>query len=141
MPVRAKVDMKAIVKAVTDTTQDVFFIDSKTGDVLKLAKNAPMSELARFKAISDKEPDRFLRIPKSTAQDSYADINTFIATVKDKKLQDRLKVSVTGGGTMRNFLDALQPSPMEYDRWHKYRDARILGRIQDWVKQNGMESR
>lgn len=134
--------MRALARAVSDTNPDaVYFIDSNNGSVMKIGKGAPMSELARFKAESDRDPDRYLRAPRSTSEESYGDIAAFIATVKDKKLQERLQTAVRGGGTMRNFLDSLQPVPAEYDRWHKFREARILGRCTEWVRQNGMETR
>ena len=70
---------------------------------------------------------------------SHEDYDYFLVpTVKDKKLQDRLRVAVSGGGTMRNFLDALTPIPAERERWYKFRESRIRERLLSWLKQNGM---
>jgi hypothetical protein len=138
-PAKGKVALRALLNAVADTATDVvYYVDSHSGDVLKIARSTPMPELARFKSQADKDPDRFLKVPKATSEEAYGDINAFMASVKDKKLQERLRVSVAGGGTLRNFLDALNPAPIEKERWYKFRDARTQGRIEEWARQSGL---
>lgn len=139
MPANVRVSVRALMNAAQDPTADaMFYLDSKTGDVLKITRSMNLAELARFKAAADKEVDRFLKIPRPTSEETYGDMEAFRATVKDKKLADRLRLAVTGGGTLRNFVDALTPVPAEKDRWYKFRDARLGARLQDWARQNGM---
>lgn len=140
MAVKPRVSLKAFLAAVADTDQDVvFYVDSHRGEILKMSRSMPLAELARFKTMTDRDPDRFVKVPKPTAEESYGDMDAFMASVKDKKLQDRLQLSIRGGGTLRNFLDALSPNPIEKERWYKFRQARIQTRAQDWMRQNGLE--
>ncbi|MBM3462751.1 MAG: hypothetical protein FJX76_11675 [Armatimonadetes bacterium] len=136
----ARVRLTALVGAINDSATDVvYYVDSHNGDVSKISRGAPLADLARFKTMSDKDPDRFLKVPKPTGEESYGDMAEFTRTVKDRKLQERLQIAVRGGGTMRNFLDALTPSPMEKERWYKFRESRVHARARDWVRQNGLE--
>lgn len=139
MTAKVRINARALINAVQDPSPDaVFYLDSKNGEVLKITRSMNLAELARFKAMADKEADRFLKVPRSTSEESYGDMAAFRASVKDKKLQDRLQMAVSGGGTMRNFVDALTPSPQEKERWYKFRESRILARLQDWLRQNGL---
>lgn len=136
------VNARALLNAAQDPSPEaVFYVDSQKGDVLKITRSTPMAELARFKAMADKDADRFLKIPRPTSVETYADMDAFRATLKDKKLQERLQLAVSGGGTLRNYLDALNASPSEKERWYKFREARILQRLQDWLRQNGLTVR
>lgn len=134
-----RVNARALLNAAQDPSPDaVFYVDTQKGDIVKITRSTPMAELARFKAMTDKDADRFLKVPRPTGAETYGDMEAFRATVKDKKLQDRLQLAVSGGGTLRNHLDALNPSPSEKERWYKFREARMLARLQDWLRQNGL---
>jgi hypothetical protein len=139
MTPRVRVNARALLNAVQDSTPDVvYFVDSQKGDVLKVTRSMNLTELARFKQQADRDPDRFLKVPKPTGEETYGDMEAFRASLKDKKLQDRLRLATTGGGTLRNFLDTLNPVPQERDRWYKFRESRILGRLGEWLRQNGL---
>lgn len=139
MTAKVRVNARALINAVQDPSADaVFYLDSQSGEVMKITRSMNLAELARFKAMADRDRDRFLKVPRPTSEETYGDMEAFRASVKDKKLQDRLKLAVSGGGTLRNFVDALTPSPAEKDRWYKFREDRIVARLQEWLRQNGM---
>lgn len=139
MKTPARVNLKALLTALADPSPDVvIFIDSHTGEVARLSRSAPMTELARFKTQSDRDPDRFVKVPRPTAEETYSDMAAFAGSVKDKKLQDRLRLEVTGGGTLRSFVDQLLAIPTEKERWHRFRDDRVRERLQSWLRANGL---
>ena len=136
-----KVDLRALLRAVADLPQDaVLYIDCKNGETIRIMRSSPVAELTRFKSQSDREPDRFVRVPRPSSEETFGDMAAFLATVKDKKLQERLRLASTGGGTLREFLDALTPVPQEKDRWYRVREARVMERTQVWLRSNGLIS-
>jgi len=139
MKTPARVNLKAILQALADSPPDVVvYVDSQSGDCLRLSRSAPLAELARFKAQSDRDPDRFVKVPRPTGEETYSDMAAFLATVKDKKLQDRLRMEVQGGGTLRNYVDTLHASPTEKDRWYRFREERVRERLLAWLRSNGL---
>ncbi len=138
---RLPVSTRALLNAVQDPNpQVVCFVDSHNGEVLKLSPGSNMAELARFKTMSGSDPDRFLKVPRPTGAETYADLDAFCATVRDRKLADRLATAVRGGGTLRDFLDALTPVPGEKERWYRFRESRTMERLQNWLRQNGLNA-
>ena len=139
MKTPARVDLKTLLTALADPSPDVMiYIDSHSGEVARLSRSAPIAELTRFKAQSDRDPDRYVKAPRPTAEETYSDMTAFVGTVKDKKLQDRLQLEIRGGGTLRNFVDTLLSIPTEKERWHRFRDDRVRGRLQSWLRSNGL---
>lgn len=139
MAAKVRVNARALINAVADPGADaVYYLDSQSGEVKKITRSMDKVELARFKTMAERDRDRFLKVPHPTSEETYADMDAFRASVKDRKLQDRLKLAVSGGGTLRNFIDALTPSPQEKDRWYKFRETRVVARLQEWLRQNGL---
>ncbi|NDD29200.1 MAG: hypothetical protein EB084_13130 [Proteobacteria bacterium] len=135
------VNARALLQAALDPSPEaMYYVDTKKGDVVKITASMNKTELLRFKTLLDKEVDRFLKLPRPTGEETYADMAAFRATVKDKKLQERLQMAVTGGGTLRNHVDALSPVPLEKERWYKFRETRILQRLQGWLRENGLKT-
>ncbi|HEY3999688.1 MAG TPA: UPF0158 family protein [Candidatus Xenobia bacterium] len=137
-----KVDFKAVLEAHKDTAgKNVYYLDTKSGAVVNLSPTSPMSQLAAFKQRLAKEPDVLLKVPHITAEENYGDMDAFIKVIVDKKLQDRLRTAQSGGGTLRNFLDALESGhPRERDQWKLFRDQRVSGRLKNWLKENGINT-
>lgn len=139
MKTPARVNLKALQAALADPSPEVIvFIDSHSGEVFRLSRSAPMAELARFKAQADRDPDRFVKVPRPTSEETYSDMAAFTATVKDRKLQERLRREAEGSGTLRGFQDGLAPVPLEKERWHRFRDERVRQRLQVWLRSNGL---
>jgi hypothetical protein len=139
MPAPKKVDFKAVLTAHKDPTgKNVYFLDTRTGSVLNLSPTTPAAQLQAIKDRFVKEPDALLKLPFVTSEETYNDMDAFIAVVADKKLKERLRIAKSGGGTLRNFLDALQSSPREEQQWKTFREEKIQRRLKEWLKQNGV---
>jgi len=138
---QTKVEVRALLSAVTEPASDVlWYLDSHDGRALKISRSTPQAELARFKGQHERDAERFLKIPRPTSEETYSDMVAFQATVKDKKLQERLRLELSGGGTLRNFLDVLQPCAAEKQRWYNFRESRLTERIRGWLRENGLSA-
>lgn len=56
---------------------------------------------------------RFLRVPRRESRDGYRDMEAFIGTVRDERLQRRLWRAIEGRGAFRYFRDVLDERPSE----------------------------
>ncbi len=117
----------------------VSYLDTKSGTIVNISPSSPMSELQRFKERMAKEPDTLLKVPHITAEENYGDMDEFIRVCVDKKLAERLKLARSGGGTLRNFLDAMESAaPREKEQWKNFREQRIQSRLKHWLSQMGV---
>jgi Uncharacterised protein family (UPF0158) len=141
MPPKPRVRLPQLLQAVADPNPEIVpFLDTHLGEVHKIGRQASAADLARFKQASERDPDRFLRIPRTTAEESRADMVAFMATVKDKKLQERLQLALRGGGGLRDYQDKLLAVPAERERWFTFRDGRVAVRLREWLRQSGLEA-
>ena len=82
---------------------------------------------------------RYIAVPRAESRDGYDDMEEFIATVPEERLQDRLWRAIQGRGAFRIFKDVLGGYPSEQERWFAFRDARIRQRVLNWLEQEGIE--
>jgi hypothetical protein len=82
---------------------------------------------------------RFIRIPQPEGREDYEDMEVFISTVGNQRLQDQLWVAIRGRGAFRRFKDVLADHPTERARWFAFRDARVIERVQEWLSDEGIE--
>jgi hypothetical protein len=82
---------------------------------------------------------RFIRVPGADSSEGYRDMEYFIATVADARLQNRLWRSIQGRRPFRRFKDELLDIPAERERWHAFSNARLQQRILDWLADQGIE--
>jgi hypothetical protein len=82
---------------------------------------------------------RFIRIPQPEAREGYEDMEAFISTVGNQRLQDLLWIAIQGRGAFRRFKDVLAGHPTERERWFAFRAARVLERVRDWLADEGIE--
>lgn len=82
---------------------------------------------------------RYLSVPTADSQESYQDMVDFIDTVADAHLRQLLEVALTGQGAFRRFKDVLLGYPQERERWFVFRDGRLRERVDDWLRQEGIE--
>lgn len=61
-------------------------------------------------------------------------MEAFIATVRNRRLQERLERAIRGRGAFRNFKDVLLDYPAERERWFQFEQERLHQRILDWLK-------
>jgi hypothetical protein len=82
---------------------------------------------------------RYIAVPRAESRDGYQDMEEFIPTVRDQRLQDRLWRAIRGRGAFRRFKDVLADRPREERAWFAFRDARLRQRVLDWLEEEGIE--
>ncbi len=82
---------------------------------------------------------RYLAIPRADSYEGYNDMEAFIFTVEDSRLQDRLWQAIRGRGAFRRFKDTLARYPRERNRWFEFKDKLMEQRVLDWLASEGIE--
>ncbi len=95
--------------------------------------------LAVARAVEDGYGTRYIAIPCMESHEAYRDMEDFIGTVTNPRLQDQLYRAINGRGAFRYFKDVLQDHPRERERWFAYRDERMRQRALDWLEQEEIE--
>lgn len=80
--------------------------------------------------------DRFISIPPEGSHEGYHDMEAFVATVRNRRLQERLERAIGGRGAFRYFKDVLFDYPAEWERWFQFKRERLHHRILDWLEAN-----
>lgn len=135
-----KIDWVALAKALEDGSPDTrYMLDRQTGEILLLsAKTMGTTELLQFKEKIEKEPSRYVPLSKTPSEEKYRDLELFIQVIKDKKLQERLRLLLQGGNPVRSYLDAVNAHPQAKESWRQFKTARIKKRIENFLKENGL---
>ena len=82
--------------------------------------------------------DRLISIPSEDSHEGYRDMEAFIATVRNRLLQERLERAIGGRGAFRYFKDVLLDYPAEQERWFQFKRDRLHQRILDWLEAYGI---
>lgn len=83
--------------------------------------------------------DRYISIPQVDSTEAYSDMEEFITTVENERLQARLWQAVNGRRPFRRFKDVLADHPRERERWFGFEDDRIKDRVLEWLEHEGIE--
>jgi len=81
---------------------------------------------------------RFITIPSEGFHQGYHDMEAFIATVLNPRLQEQLERAISGRGAFRYFKDVLLDYPAERERWFQFKRERLQQRILDWLEAHGI---
>jgi hypothetical protein len=82
--------------------------------------------------------DRFISIPSEDSHEGYRDMEAFITSVRNRRLQERLERAISGRGVFRYFKDVLLDYPAERERWFQFKQERLHQRILDWLEAYGI---
>ncbi len=82
---------------------------------------------------------RYIAIPRIESGDAYRDMEDFIGTIGDQRLQDGLWDAIRGRGAFRRFKDVLGYYPHDRERWFKFKNERAREYMMDWLKAKGIE--
>jgi hypothetical protein len=66
---------------------------------------------------------RYIAVPAADSGEGYRDMEDFIATMKDERLQDRLWQAIAGRGAFRRFKDILSSHFHERERWFEFQET------------------
>ena len=91
------------------------------------------------RAVEEGSSTRYTAIPKVEGHEAYRDMEDFIATVANLRLQERLYRAIGGHGAFRYFENVLLDYPKERERWFAYRDERIRERVLEWLEAEEIE--
>jgi len=81
---------------------------------------------------------RFIDILSEGSHEGYRDMEAFIATLRDRRLQERLERAISGRGAFRYFKDVLLDYPAERERWFQFKQDRLRQRILEWLETQGI---
>jgi len=82
---------------------------------------------------------RWLVIVPEGSRAGYDDMTSFIATLADRNLVERLERAIHGRGAFGRFRDTLSTAPAEFTRWHRFSADRQPGRARAWLADHGYQ--
>ena len=82
---------------------------------------------------------RYIEIPSDDRHEAYRDMEEFIDTVQDSRLQARLARAIVGRGAFRRFGDALAGNLHERRRWFEFKRAQLEARVREWLESEEIE--
>jgi hypothetical protein len=137
---KSKFDLPALMKLYGDNAKDkAYFLDKTTGEILTLnLANPDINELKKIKERIAKEPGRFPQVPKRAAHESYKDMEAFISSLKDIKLQKRLSDAIVGQSSFKCFRDVLEAHPRERQAWNTRRDEIFKKAVLAFLREAGV---
>ena len=108
-----QVDLDELCAAIDDASYEHrYLLDTETGEVILLSEMSDEDELQQQLAEIDAAgPGRYLEVPRAEPHAGYRDMEDFIATVGDERLQELLEVAIQGRGAFRRFKDVLAQHP------------------------------
>lgn len=133
------IDPDELCSAMEDSSYEhEYYLDLEAGEIRFLSDYTDDEEAEKLKDKIDEEFDRYERIPKVESYQSYADMQDFIATVKDEHLAELLEVAINGKRAFRRFKDVLLRYPEERERWFQFKDDRMWERAREWLDDIGV---
>lgn len=96
--------------------------------------------LQEAQQIEEERGTRYIKIPQADSHEGYRDMERFIATVRDRRLQNRLWRAIQGRGAFRYFKDVLAEHPAERERWFTFKDRCVHERVVGWLESEGIEA-
>jgi hypothetical protein len=121
--------------------------EQASGEPVDFAELVRQSDLPEWEKDAVIEADRvergygsrYIGVPEADPHEGYRDMEDFITTIKDERLQDRLWRAIRGRGAFRRFKDVLAEHFHDEQRWFEYKDARLRRRVLDWLESQGIE--
>jgi uncharacterized protein YajQ (UPF0234 family) len=83
---------------------------------------------------------RYIALPEADSREGYRDMEAFIDTVSDARLQSRLDRAIRGRGAFRRFKDELRDAEADVEqRWYAFKQQRLEERARTWLADEGIE--
>jgi len=130
------VDLEDVAELLESSDFEGGAIDLDTGEVW----NHSMIEYAD--ETGEEQPDfddetRWLHVPADGPSEGYRDMQSFISTIPDPSIADRLSIAIDGTGAFRRLRDLLQRWEDIEDDWYRFSDERRRGRARAWLAHVG----
>ena len=83
---------------------------------------------------------RYISLPEQDSREGYSDMEAFIPTVDDQRLQNLLWRAIEGRGAFRRFKDVLERERRTRERWFTFQGERRRERAHHWLESEGIEA-
>ena len=137
--IQVPADMRELCNAFEDSSDDHrYYLDLETGEIiLDFLDSTEREELDEM--IDEDSQERYRYLPIAESHDGYEDMKEFIETVKGTYLIEKLYIAISGRGAFRRFKDVLNSYPKERERWFKFKDKKVMERVNEWLEEEGIE--
>lgn len=117
------------------------YLDLKTGEIIQIFDDImdPDEKEELDDKLDEGLGERYITIPNAESHDGYKDMEDFIETIKEVKLKERLYNAITRKSAFRQFKDVLNFYPKERERWFKFKDEKVMERVNEWLEEEGIE--
>jgi hypothetical protein len=114
-------------------------VDWETAFQEEQVRDWHQEELREADKVEQNFGDRFVKIPALPSHEGFDDMEEFIETVHDLRLQQRLTRAIRERHPFRNFKMALEYYPDERQRWFQFKSDRMETRLVEWLESEGIE--
>jgi hypothetical protein len=117
------------------------YLDLKTGEIIRIfddfMDNEEREELDEI--VEEGFGERYITIPNAESYEGYQDMEDFIETVKEVKLREKLCNAINRKGAFRRFKDVLNSYPKDRERWFRFKDEKVMERVNEWLEDEEIE--
>ncbi|MBU4223057.1 MAG: UPF0158 family protein [Euryarchaeota archaeon] len=137
--IQLPIDLQELCAAFEDSSYDHrYFLDFQTGavnlDIFDAAEREELDEM-----VDEDSKERYRYLPIAESQVGYEYMKEYIETVKGANLKEKLSIAISGSGAFRRFKDVLNSYPKERERWFKFKDEKVMERVNEWLDEEGIE--
>jgi Uncharacterised protein family (UPF0158)/Nucleotidyltransferase domain len=127
------IDLGELAEALEDhSSEHSWWLDRSTGEIVL------WSDWNEEQGEEDPEARGLIPIDAILSGEGYADIQDFVARVRDPRARDLLERAIHGRGAFRRFKDTLFEFPELRQAWFAFHDARMTRRALDWLVDEGL---
>lgn len=140
--IHVQADLKEICILFEDSScEHRGYLDLKTGETIQIFDDIMDPDEIEYldEKVDEGLGERYIKIPNAQSYEGYQDMEDFIETVNSVKLKEKLYKAITRKGAFKQFKDVLNSSPKERERWFKFKDEIVMGRVNEWLEEKGIE--
>ncbi len=118
--------------------EKTYFFNKKSGKVLSFSISNLSTKDMEMLADIKKDKAAWLPLPKRPNSEYYKDMEEFIPTLNDIKLQERLKTALNSGRyASKSFRDQLMGKNYETEKWNDFQRKRMKSFVISFLRQSG----
>ena len=140
--IQVPADLKEICIHLEDSSiEHRGYLDLKPGEIIQIFDDIMDPDEIEYldEKVDEGFAKRYITIPNAKSYEGYQEMEDFIETVNSVKLKERLYKAITKTGAFKQFKDVLNSYPKERERWFKFKDEMVMGRVNEWLEENGIE--
>jgi len=130
------IDLGDLVQALEDHSHEhSWWLDPRSGEVVL------WSDYFESQGEPDPESRGLIPIEPISSGMGYADMQDFIAQVREPRARMTLERAIEGRGAFRRFKDTLFDFPELREAWFKFHDARMVRQALEWLADGDLVDR